>query len=267
MPELRVKERADVLAAAGPSPSCAVMVMSCDAYRDLWTPFFTLFHRFWPDCPFPVYLGSNHAVFEDSSVTTLRAGDATWSEVLRSALERIDAEYVLLLLEDFFLDRPVANEVVLHNLRALHSLRGVVLRVFPHPGPDSAVPGYPEIGLLHPVAPYRASAQAALWKRTGLLALLRDDESVWDFEWKGTLRTRNMGGGFYSTFQPAISYRQVVERGQWFWAAARYYRRQDIGCDFRARSVMSPWRALKKTLHRAWKNSRALKQWRTAEGV
>ncbi len=237
------------------APSCAVMVMSCDAYRDLWTPFFTLFWRFWPDCPFPVYLGSNHASFDDSQVTTLAIGDYSWSKVLRLCLQQVDTTYVLLLLEDFFLDRRVVTDTILCNLNTLHALDGIVLRLFPHPGPDSAIPGHPDIGRLHPTAPYRVSAQAALWNRNGLIDVLRDDESPWEFEWKGTVRARNSPDGFYSMYEATLSYRQVVERGQWFWGAAGYYGRQQIGCDFAARPVMSPAIALKKAMNRFRKNS------------
>ena len=46
-------------AAATPGQLCSVLVPSCDAYADLWIPFFALFWRYWSDCPFPVYLGTN----------------------------------------------------------------------------------------------------------------------------------------------------------------------------------------------------------------
>ncbi len=235
-------------------PSCAVLVMSCDAYRDLWTPFFTLFRRFWPDCPFPVYLGSTQAVFADPHVNTLAAGDSSWSRALRLCLQQIDATYVLLLLEDFFLERHVVTDTILRNLKTLEALNGIVLRLFPHPGPDSAVPEHRGVGRLHPAAPYRVSAQAALWNRSGLMDLLRDEESPWDFEWKGSKRSQAQPDGFYSTYEATLLYRQVVERGKWFWGAARYYGRQEIGCDFAARPVMSPAIALKKAINRFRKN-------------
>ncbi len=241
---------------ASPIPSGAVMVMSCDAYRDLWTPFFTLFWRFWPDCPFPVYLGSNRASFNHSRVRTLAGGDSSWSKVLRLSLERIDAAYILLLLDDFFLDRPVDHETIGRHLQTLDALHGTVLRLFPHPPPQTTLlPAHPDLGRLSPAAEYRVSAQAAWWNRTELLALLRDEESIWDFEWNGTARVRNIPDGFYSTYKKALSYRQVIERGQWFWGAARYYARQQIGCDFTARSVMGPGKALKKAINRFRKNS------------
>lgn len=236
-------------------PSCSVMVMSCDAYRDLWTPFFTLFQRFWPDCPFRLFLGSNHAVHSGSNITTLAAGDCAWSDVLRSGLSQIESSYILLLLEDYFVNLPVITGAVIENLRTLQLLGGTVLRLFPRPGPDTPLAEHPGIGCLDPGAPYRVSTQAALWDRTALLNLLRHNESVWDFEWNGTARARTQLDGFYSRYQAVVSYRQVVERGQWFRSAAKYYAGQNIGCDFAARSVMSPAIAFKKTINRFRKNS------------
>ncbi len=38
----------------------AILVCSCDKYADVWEPFFKLFFKFWPDCPYPIYLLSNY---------------------------------------------------------------------------------------------------------------------------------------------------------------------------------------------------------------
>jgi hypothetical protein len=235
-------------------PSCAVLVMSCDAYRDLWMPFFTLFWRYWPDCPFPVYLGTNTRTYDDARVVTLTAGEHTWSKELRLNLERINTSYVLLLLEDYFLNDRVETDRILHHLKLIETLSGTVLRLYPLPGPDVALAGNDEIGVIHRLADYRISTQAALWNRAELSAVLRDDESIWEFEQQGTARSQAKHDGFYSTFDPVLHYRQVVERGEWFRWAARFYERQEIGCDFNARHVMSPVTAVKKAINRRRRN-------------
>ena len=33
-----------------------ILVVSCDKYADCWTPFSDCMRKFWPDCPYPVYL-------------------------------------------------------------------------------------------------------------------------------------------------------------------------------------------------------------------
>ncbi len=248
-------------------PSCAVVVMSCDAYRDLWKPFFTLFWRYWPDCPFPIYFGTNAGSYEDSRVVTVALGDYEWSKRFRLCLEQIEADYVLLLLEDYFLDEPISNERFTRYLKMLRDLGGTVLRLYPRPGPDIEIPGHPELGRIHRKAPYRISAQPAIWRRIDLLDLLRDEESIWDFEWKGTTRSRTKTASFYSTYKTEFPYRHVLERGQWFRSAAHYYRAQQIGCDFTARRVMSPLTSLKKAINGRRKNwmqamAAAIRRWR-----
>ena len=227
--------------------SCAVLVVSSDGYQDLWRPFFQLFQQHWPDCPFPVYLGAQSAAAELPNVKMLRAGPGrSWSRSLRYFLNEIDFENVLLLLEDFFLTGPVSTDEVLTNLAALRSLEGTVVRLHPNPPPTIKVPQYPWLAEQHRLAPFRVSLQASIWNRRALFELLRDDETPWQFELRGTLRSQAQPRGFYCTRKQAVPYRHVLENGAWFWSAARAFRSQNIGCDFTARRVMGPLTAARK---------------------
>jgi hypothetical protein len=237
-------------------PSCSVLVVSCDRYRDLWKPFFHLFSSYWPDCRFPVYLGANFFSVEHPGVTNLHAGeDKSWSSNLRFFLQQISSEYVLLLLEDFFLDQQVNSGIIEKHLNTLHSLGGTELRLFPNPPFDYALSGHAGLGGLHPLAQYRVSLQAALWNKAKLQQLIRDSESSWEFEVNGTKRSRTDVGGYYCVKQPALHYQHVVERGEWFRAAARRYQGEQIGCDMTARPVMTPARAWKKKVTGALRRS------------
>ncbi len=237
------------------SPSCAVLVCSSDGYQDLWRPFFQLFWRHWPDCSYPVYLGSGLKKYDDSRVVTLHSFDRNWTASFRQYLEQIQSEYVLVLLEDFFLNQPVNSASIQAHLDSLHALNGSVLRLVPKPGPDILLPSHPGVGRLHRDAPYRVSLQAAFWNRMDVLALLRDGESAWEFEWNGTERSRVFPSLFLATEKAALGYEHVVERGEWFWSAARKYRRDLAGCDFESRPVMSAATAARKTLNRLRKRA------------
>ena len=233
------------------APSCSVLIVSCDSYSDLWRPFFTLFWRYWPDCPFKVYLGANSARYEDPRVLTLNAGrDESWSKNLRFFLNQMDTKYVLLLLEDFLLTERAATGSVVEHLQVLEELGGTVMRLFPNPPPETRLKGYPGVGVIHRLARFRVSAQAAIWNRAGLLMLIQDEESAWDFELRGTLRSRSIGNGYYSAFKPVLRYLHAVEQGRWFWYPALRFQRAGIGCDFKAREVMPGWEAAKKATNR-----------------
>ena len=190
-----------------------------------------------------VYLGTNCARANLDWVHTLKAGeDEAWSRRLRFFLNSLSSEYVLLLLEDFFFDRALSSAQVKAQVQLLDALQGVSLRLFPDPPADYFRDG---TGVVHGGANYRVSLQAAIWKRTVLLELLVDEESPWEFEWRGSRRSRNMPG-FYCVREAVVHYRHVVERGEWFWRAARFYAAQGIGCDLDARPVMGPLKACRK---------------------
>jgi hypothetical protein len=90
--------------------SWSVVVSSCDTYSDLWPFFFHFFERHWPRAPRPVYLVSNFLTFDHAGVRTLAIGpDRSWGETMHAALEQIPDDFVVFLLDDFFLDRTIPD--------------------------------------------------------------------------------------------------------------------------------------------------------------
>lgn len=93
---------------ASSSPTWSVIVSSCDAYSDLWPFFFHFFEQRWPQAPRPLYLVSNFQTFDHPGVRTLAVGrDRSWGATIHAALEKIPDEFVVFLLDDFFLDQTV----------------------------------------------------------------------------------------------------------------------------------------------------------------
>lgn len=223
------------------APDCGILVPSWDGYADLWQPFFTLLFRYWPDCPFPVYLGANESPFEHDRVTVLRVpARQGWSAEVSQQLERVPHEYVLLVLEDFFWRAPTPTTAILQCLRALRDMDGHMMRLVPRPGPDRRVPGTELFGEVAVGAPYRASTQAAIWRRSTLRNLMIPTESAWEFELNASRRSDALGTGFFAAWKPLAPYgHHVVERGKWFRHEAARLRALDIGCDFRARETMT----------------------------
>ena len=253
---------------------CSVLVPSCDKYSDLWRPFFTLFWRNWADCPFPVCLGSNELVFADERIQTIAVGaDPGWSAGARRMLGQIPTPYVLIMLDDFFLRRPVSTSRILALLETLRRLDGHMLRLVRKRRPDFPVDGFPDVGRINNMdgAPYCVSLQATLWRREFLLALLRDDETIWQFETEGSARAQDLPPGFYTVRHDALDYgRHVVQGGQWFWWDVRRHGRMNIGCDFSRRPIMSPWGEIAWRLGRVrkmalnaipWKTRRKTREW------
>src|SRR6185437_12341269 len=103
----------------------ALIVASHDKSSDLWDPLFEMLERNWPECPFPVYLVCNFAEYRRSGVTTLAVGaDLSWSETLRTALDRVPVDYVLLWIDDHFVIERVNNADIMAAIKGFLSVQG-----------------------------------------------------------------------------------------------------------------------------------------------
>src|SRR5678815_2310078 len=127
-----------------------VVVSSCDSFRDAWAPFFYFFAKRWPDCPFPVYLITNHGTYRDPLVRCLPVGrDRGWSDNLSLALNRIETPHILYLQEDYFLTRPVHTEHLREDIAFMQRHRAAYLGLCPIPTPEEPVfDSHPRIGRL-----------------------------------------------------------------------------------------------------------------------
>lgn len=232
-----------------PGRMCSVLVMSCDAYDDLWPPFFTLLRRHWPDIPFPVYLGVESKTAPIGSVTTLHSprDGRDWTGRLKDYLDQLETPYVLLLLEDFFFRRPVRTAEVLGALRFAMDHAACQVRLVPRPPPTRRLPAESTIGVSAPGSRYRLSTQGAIWDRAALAGQLVGGETIWQFEHRGNERIANVPAGYYSVWRPILTYEgwlahHVVEKGRWFPHEKWRFGRAGVGCDFSRRGTLD-WTA------------------------
>ena len=191
----RLQPRAAPTTGLASRPDCALVILSCDAYRDLWDPCLALHRRYWPDCPYPTFLVSETVPVEDPRVRPILGGAGlTWSEIALNALGTLPHRDVLFMIEDFLPDPP-----------GVERGGGGAAPEPPRPGrrlPAARAPAAPEppgdrpsgIGVHERGSRFRASLQAAFWDRRTLLDLLRPDESIWDFERDGLRAQRRPRG-------------------------------------------------------------------------
>ncbi len=196
--------------------SLCVLVNSCDKYDDLWKPFFELMAINWPDLKYPIYLNTETKEFICSigtrEVTALHCPDpsAAWSERLYQSLKRIPEEYVLMLMDDYFLvDKVKSSEIdsLLEWMKADKKIANVVLYSVGSHGTVSE--SNPRVILLDKKEPNLVTCcTAAIWRKEILISLIRRYESPWEFEEAGTQRAYKKDWKHY-----ALSPEGVAEHG------------------------------------------------------
>lgn len=246
----------------------SILILSCDSYADLWPAFFSFFWKYWPDCPYPVYMASNQKAFPDERVTSIYLGpDQGWARGAKKALESIPTKYVLLLLEDFLIYKKVDTEKIIKSSQEFIELGGSYLRLRPFPPPDQPVPAQNIFGQIEPGAPYMVALQAAIWEKDIFLALLKENETAWDMEIKGSLRASSLANKFYCAWQPLLVYTAAVTRGKWRISAIRLCDREGVALDLISRPVMTQGETLIRSIISLFGKTIAMFPWKVRRKI
>ncbi len=234
----------------------AVVVSSCDQFRDAWAPFFYFFAKHWPDCPYPVYLVTNHGIYRDSQVTCIPVGrDRGWSDNLSLVLGRIGAQYIIYLQEDYFFLRAARTAQLQSDIELVQRNNIPYLGLYPSAASDEQ-PFNPEprFNVLPPSSPMRASLQAAIWETKSLQTLLRPGETGWDMEKLGTERSRSMLFLRVRSCEasPIDYFCTAIKRGAWEPGAVEMCQQEKIPLDLNFRPVRpeTKWQRF----HHKWGN-------------
>ena len=181
--------------------SVSILVNTCDAYADAWPMFFYLLKENWPGHLPKVYLNTESLsyVTDDLEVNVLNVcnhsnAQMPWGRRLLDCLSRIDSDYVLLLLEDFYFEREIPVKVISECIRLLDS-NVMISHIQLVPAAEcmtmndyknDIIPGLVE---RQRFARWRIIAGPTLWRKSDLIRLTFSKDSPWSWEFAGTRRT------------------------------------------------------------------------------
>lgn len=241
------------------SPSCTLLVASYDGGDDLWEGFFTALTTQWPEFDLPVVLDTESKSYSFPSLDIKTFGlypdrVPPWGERMRETLKRIESDFVLLMLDDYWLNAPVDDAFFRNCLRIMDENPDVaVLDFHPDSGPNIRDGRFPRFERRPQRGEYRFNAQAAIWRRKRLIKFIRPQENIWEWETLGSIRSGRYKDGFYSLIEgekPVFSYVPsppyydvigVIRHGKWHKETVEPLRiRYGLSIDYSRRGFYEP---------------------------
>jgi hypothetical protein len=215
------QEAAEIVRRFTTTSEMKVVVLTSNKYVHCLPPFAYLFNKFWDagqevkvvryDVR-PPKLSGNF-----SNLAVGRQEDYTWSQGLMNYLAHHSDDLILLMLEDYFIDKPVNTEIIKQCWQLMRwkteiakiDLTDDRLKVG-----HSAWNSGTALSLVKSDddAPFQTSLQAAIWRKDFLLRFLEPSENAWQFEKRGTKRIikARQGGEFdgliLGCYKPPLSY-------------------------------------------------------------
>jgi len=213
----------------------SIVIMSCDSYSDLWQPFFILYNKYFPN------KHQTHLISENKECeycNTIKQ-QGKWTKRLREGLKQIDSEYILLLLEDFFIQNKVDTEriqycldnfndnIATFNFEKTYSIedKETDLKDFKQRNKNGR---------------YKLSCQAGIWDRNKLIELLRDDLDPWEWEESKPNKEYEFyinSGDFVIDYGYENHEWFGIRKGKWTLKAIELMKKEKIDIDFTKRGI------------------------------
>jgi hypothetical protein len=201
-----------------PRSRVGVFVSSSDNRRDVLDRILPSVVKFWPDCPYPLYVGLNSHGKPLPVGTALLAPVSDWRHECSLQLAQIEEEYLIVILDDFLIGAPVDQARLSDLVADSLTLNLPYLRLVPLGRSLAArltgwrpVEMHPGIEKIRSRRPFYSSLQIAIWRRQHLLTLLQQPLSIWEFEHQCLPEWMHCA----IKDRPPIAYRHLVERGRW----------------------------------------------------
>lgn len=209
---------------------CTLFLSTYDGGEDLWEGFFKALSVQWPEMDMKIVLNTetksySYPGYVIESYKTTSNKEQPWGERFIDSLMHVETEYVLLFLEDFWLDRRVDDEFFRQTLQWMKDNPDVANFSYYPCLPGTNLPDFrfERFELRPQVCEYKFNCQVGLWRTKELKDFIRPHESPWEWEMLGSIRAGKCTQKFYSLRWNAplvFSYGDnltgcVVRRGRW----------------------------------------------------
>jgi hypothetical protein len=245
---LAIKAEGSTPGIDAPTPSVAVLICGCDSRRDILERVLPSLFKYWPDCPYPIYVGLNSNQSFGPNITTVVAPLSEWRQECAEQVAQTRETHLLLVLDDFLFQKPVDQSRLSKYLAAAVDSNLPYLRLMPLG--TSLLERFAnlartrsriEIRAIREGRPFYSGLQIAIWNKAHLLTLLQSRGSIWEFEHK-----RKPGVVHYViTGRAPIIYSHLVEKGRWLPFAQSLLRKAGLSTDLGARPTWPKWMNLR----------------------
>lgn len=237
----------------------AILVNSCDNYYDAWDPFFDILAQTW-DSELPaLYLNTETRQYSHDKLNIIVLNcpykRCEWGKRLISSLERIESDYVLMMLEDFFYEQPIKVDIIDKCVRAMKRDTDILsFQLVPASEVyrnEVKINNHDHEGfaLREKKGTYTFIAGPTLWRRKDLIKLTRAKDTPWEWEWYGSFRTQLYGKKIYCwksfdnpIFDYDVSHGGAIHGGKWVGYKVRELRKKyQLTFDMSLRDVEEDW--------------------------
>lgn len=207
----------------------SILISSCDKFSDLWKTNISLLKKNWRgDLPEIYLVTDKDTDFMDEDIKVVAfSGDMPVR--LKKACERINSNYVLITLDDYFIINTIEEEKMqyLKNVANRESIDYLQLyhRRYAKKKYYTEIEDIRKIDLS---TKYAVSLYPAIWKKDFFVSCVDEDDTPWRFEPELTMKAIDYNANCCISNAGVFQILDVVRKGKVLHKANRFLRRNNL---------------------------------------
>lgn len=170
---------------------CSVLIMSCDKNHKLLSLFLDFFSKNWADCPYPVYVSTEKRQINHSLAISLNSSTSFWGQRLLECLAAIPTELVILVLDDFLIEKSVNSGAVKDYVDILEQNTNVgCITLANIPDKKNKQSKFSNLLQRDSKGNYLLNTQISIWRKNLLNQIIYPKDTPWQAELYGSIRAR-----------------------------------------------------------------------------
>jgi hypothetical protein len=163
----------------------SILVSTCDSYHDVLNLFFESFIDNWPNCKCQIIINGEKKKYINRNLNIINhlSDEITWGARLLSSLNKIDNDYVIVLLDDYIIESPIDSVKLNNALSLIQNDKNISCIYLYHE--SSLVMNPSEIKNYNIVANnslYKINTLPSIWNRQELIKVLEKEDDPWTWE-------------------------------------------------------------------------------------
>lgn len=212
----------------------SIIISTCDKFSDLWEANVSLLEKNWSDRGVDTYFVTDKPSDKNfANVKIIAAGEGTEiTERIKSALNVIGTKYIVFLLDDYFLTKPIDAAKIDQYIEIMQKEKLDYLRLYTFLNAKyfkEKIGGYSDIYHVTTDARYNINLYPCVFSREFLeFTIGGDTKNAWQYEVSLT-KTGNQYGAKCALVNPdALDILDVVRKGKLIRKANRYLNKNNL---------------------------------------
>ncbi len=208
-----------------------VIILSCDKYSDLWDGHVKMIRKHWCERSVRTILVSESNCGKSyDDIEIFEAGNNTeFSERLGAALKNTKTDFVLIVLDDYYLTADVSNSELARLTDIMKRKRIDYLRLYSLPHQKNKIDGFSDLYMVDlNRSSYAVNLFPAIWKTEFALSTVGVPASAWEYEVSLTPTAISRGTLCAMTYAPYYRVNDIIRKGKVQHKSIGFLRRNGI---------------------------------------